>query len=236
MNPPEPHAGKRPFWKRRRFLVPATALMLVVVGIFLAAVVGPRNGLIDWMPGQRSTPRFLGPLQPPVNRAWQSLSSLWSKPPPKVRIDYHVVNRSSELLPLFGTPVLTNQAGVTAWILDPERLKSVMDRTNLVGNQGAWIGPPGKLGARVLQNHSVAVEPKPGSGHSTELSVVVAAGTFVASKNHARTTFPNAPTNHPALWPFGVRVTIPKGSSLLLLGPAVDFDPAARFCVLFVPE
>jgi hypothetical protein len=238
MDASEPILTKERFWSRRK-LVPciasvATALLLAGLVILLSA---SKNELIDSVPfREKSRLSFLGPLQPPISRAWEKLRSTWAKAPLSVKIDHHVVSNPWELFQMLGTPVLTNQAGVTAWILNSERTKAVLDRTDLVKDHGADILSDGDLGFSIHQSHEVRFRPRPGSGHSTELAVAAGSDMGLTLKEFALTNSPNAPTKHPSMRPFGVRVTIPKGSSLLLLGPRTEFDPWARFCTLFVPD
>ncbi len=118
MNPPEPPAGKRPFWKRRRLLVAGAAIAFVAVGVLLASLPGSKSQLIDTMPVQQSRLKFLGPLQPPISRAWQRFKNAWLEPPPNVHLSVPVLTDPDALVSGAGKPVLTNVEGVSVWIID----------------------------------------------------------------------------------------------------------------------
>lgn len=230
--------GRR-FWSRRKVVVAIAAIgAVVLLAGLLVAFSAPKNELLTEMPTNQSRLRFLGPLRQPVSAAWQRFRKTWSNPPPKIAIASHIIRMPQEFLPELGDPVLTNQAGVKVWILDPNRTKSVLNRPGLAdyGPRQEWTGLVGSTDTWLVKRLLVQVRPTQRSKTATNLEVGVGFADLVTYLPSKDTKSQNAPARHRAPLPFGVRVTVPKGSSLLILGPTFVTDWAPRFCTLFIPE
>lgn len=229
----KPSDQKKQFWSRRKLLaaIASVSAVILLAGL-LVWFSAPKNELLAEMPTQQSRLRFLGPLQQPVSDAWQRFRKAWLKSPKMIRIDCRTIRDPAVILSGLGSPVLTNQSGLSVWILDSEETKKARSqytaRNELLGNDGI-------LSWSVVRGRLVRFRPTQTSRNALALDIVVENGRTVALPQGGLATFGDAPTNHPALFPFGARVVIPKGSSAVLLGPATDFNPSLRFSVLLLP-
>lgn len=229
--------AKRKFWSWRMLLVAVTAIAAIaLLAGLLVAFSAPKNELLTKMPTQQSKLRFLGPLRQPVSDAWRKFRAAWLKPPTTVKVGFRSISNPAAFASEMGTPILTNQAGVSVWILDPKRTKSVLRRSDSFSSKSNHTLSEGGTGAELVKRHEVMLRLTMPSNDSTSFDVFAMPGAFRSASGARSATFKDAPKNHPAFAPFGAQVTIPQGSSVLLLGPTTDFDPSARFGLLLIPE
>ena len=230
---------KRRFWNRRKLLVViASVATVVLLAGLLVWSSAPKNELLTEMPTQQSRLRFLGPLRQPVSAAWQRFRRAYLKSPPASMMGCYQIKRPMRVPVDFGEPILTNDAGVRVWLLNAKTTKDALSWPDFVemgvkamASEDHWL-------PSFLYSPQVPFRARKRHGLDTELEVFFSKEVLSEASGIRKGSYSLVPTNHPSLHPFGIRVIIPKGSSLLLLGPEVDESrpPTSRFTGLFVPE
>lgn len=230
---------KRRFWNRRKLLVAVAAVgaAVLLVGL-LVWFSAPKNELLTEMPTQQSRLRFLGPLRQPVSAAWQRFRRAVLKSSPSGMMGCYQIKRPMHAPVDLGEPLLTNDAGVRVWLLNAETTKEALKRPDFVEIGGRTTASEDQWLPSLLFSPQVPFRARKRYGADTELEVFFSAETLRAASGIQKGSYSLVPTNHPSLRAFGIKVTIPKGSSVLLLGPEVDESrlPLSRFAGLFIPE
>lgn len=224
----------RRFRSRRKLLVAIAAIgTVVLLAGLLVWFSAPKNELLTEMPTQQSRLRFLGPLRQPVSVAWQKFRATWIKPPKPVPFTMHRLDGSVGLLGDLGSPLLTNSLGVCVWIVEEKTIQSILKKPGLVQNRSdPFSASPLMRNLGGSYQQSFEIQERSFGGCAVNFVGKISPGMFIGAAGG--TVIP--PKDHPSLKPFGVRVSVPKGSAVLILGPVTEFNPTLRYFGLFVPE
>ena len=236
MDANETSGVKRRFWNRRKLLV---AIASVSVVILLAGLLvwfsTPQNELLTEMPTQQSRLRFLGPLRQPVSAAWQRFRAAWIKPPPLVSFSSYLLEPNVGLPPDLGVPILANDSGVRVWLVQKDKIPAVLKRPGLVGLGSKDSSHAGSMTALFTHKQPAYCRIQKRWGGSHGLDVFVIPANF-PSNFPGRDAASAGSTNPKPSKPFGAHISVPKGSAVLVLGPATEFGSTNRFAGLFIPE
>ncbi len=227
---------KRRFWSRRKLLVAvASAVTAVLLSGLLVSSSTPKNELLTDWPTQQSRLRFLGPLRQPVSAAWQRFRAAWIKPPPLVSFSSYLMEPNVGLPPDLGLPILASDSGVRVWLVQEDKIPAILKRPGLVGFGGKDSSHSGSMTALFTHKQPAFCRIQKRSGGSHELDVFVIPANF-PSNFSGRDTASTGSTNPTPGKPFGAHIAVPKGSAVLILGPATELVSTNQFACLVVPE
>lgn len=236
----EPPKPLNRFRSRRKLMVAiASVSVVILLAGLLVALSAPKNELLTEMPTQQSRLRFLGPLRQPVSAAWQRFRATWIKPPPVVFLTIPQVSNERMLVSEAGTPDLINDDGVSVWILDAAKTKIALAGQSSSIALRAASAPGISVGSFGDSHHRVQFRLSFRSRTESDLAVLVEPGIIEVPKPHTLGRPAQPPftiLTNASFKPFGARITVPKGSSVLLQGPITGSDPTNRFIGLFVPH
>ena len=227
---------KRRFWNRRKLLVViASVATVVLLAGLLVWFSAPKNELLTEMPTQQSRLRFLGPLRQPVSDAWQRFRKARLNPAPTIPLITYQLDTTQGLPPDLGLPTLTNEIGVSAWIVPKDKIDALLKKPELVRFDSDGPAADGEWVLTFVKEFPALcrIRKRTGGGHGIEVFVVPGYGEISGTNTIGSGT---ASTNHPSLKPFGAQVTAPKGSAVLILGPIPESNRTDRFVGLFIPE
>ncbi len=222
--------GKR-FWSRRKLVV---LIASVVAVILMAGLVvrlnASRNELITELPKHQSQFSYQ------ISRAWQRVEKALFGPTPNLDVTFYSVTDPNALALGAGKPVLTNEAGVSVWILDAAKTKVAMATRSFENfpsqhsfAQGMTWGAIGDFPDQLHFAHMFH------SRKEADLALLVGPQWIMTGPPGGPPTGSRIQTNT-SVKPFGARITVPNGSSVLFLGPRDEPGRAGRFCRLVVTQ